>query len=56
MEGMYCFMCVVLFCEVEKLELSFLFLVIVGLISLYIGLFGMVWGIMNVFIVLGEVK
>lgn len=49
-------MCVVVVCEVDLFEISLFFLVIVGFISLYIGLFGMVWGIMYVFIVFGEVK
>jgi biopolymer transport protein TolQ len=42
--------------EVEKLESSLSFLATVGSISPYIGLFGTVWGIMNAFIALGEVK
>lgn len=56
MEGIGWVMCVVVVCEVDELEMSLLFLVIVGFISLYIGFFGMVWGIMYLFIVLGEVK
>ena len=42
--------------EVEKLENSLSFLATIGSISPYIGLFGTVWGIMNAFIALGEVK
>ncbi|AWB68562.1 protein TolQ [Saccharobesus litoralis] len=42
--------------EVEKLETHLPFLATVGSISPYIGLFGTVWGIMNSFIALGEVK
>lgn len=42
--------------EVESLETSLPFLATVGSISPYIGLFGTVWGIMNAFIALGEVK
>lgn len=54
-DGIYWVMCVVLFCEVDNFESCLLFFVIVGFISFYIGLFGIVWGIMNVFIVFGEV-
>ncbi|MER2494433.1 protein TolQ [Catenovulum sediminis] len=42
--------------EVDKLETHLPFLATVGSISPYIGLFGTVWGIMNAFIALGEVK
>ncbi|PJC87692.1 protein TolQ [Vibrio sp. HA2012] len=42
--------------EVDSLETSLPFLATVGSISPYIGLFGTVWGIMNAFIALGEVK
>ncbi|KMT65467.1 protein TolQ [Catenovulum maritimum] len=42
--------------EVDKLETNLPFLATVGSISPYIGLFGTVWGIMNAFIALGEVK
>ncbi|EWH11033.1 motA/TolQ/ExbB proton channel family protein [Catenovulum agarivorans DS-2] len=42
--------------EVDKLESHLPFLATVGSISPYIGLFGTVWGIMNAFIALGEVK
>lgn len=42
--------------EVEELETSLPFLATVGSVSPYIGLFGTVWGIMNSFIALGEVK
>ncbi|WP_462169638.1 protein TolQ [Pseudoalteromonas xiamenensis] len=42
--------------EIEKLESSLSFLATVGSISPYIGLFGTVWGIMNAFIALGQVK
>ncbi|MBS3798698.1 protein TolQ [Pseudoalteromonas sp. BDTF-M6] len=42
--------------EIEKLENSLSFLATIGSISPYIGLFGTVWGIMNAFIALGEVK
>lgn len=33
----------------DVFEVNFVFFVLVGLVSLYIGLFGMVWGIMNLF-------
>ncbi len=42
--------------EVETLETNLSFLATVGSISPYIGLFGTVWGIMNSFIALGEVR
>ena len=56
MEGTHRLMRVALSREVEKLESSLSFLATVGSISPYIGLFGTVWGIMNAFIALGEVK
>ena len=56
MEGTHRSMRVALSREVEKLESSLSFLATVGSISPYIGLFGTVWGIMNAFIALGEVK
>lgn len=46
----------VLNCEVEMFESYILFLGIVGFISLYIGLFGIVWGIMYLFMGLSVVK
>jgi biopolymer transport protein TolQ len=55
-EGTHRSMRVALSREVEKLESSLSFLATVGSISPYIGLFGTVWGIMNAFIALGEVK
>lgn len=42
--------------EVERLETYLPFLATVGSISPYVGLFGTVWGIMNAFIALGNVK
>jgi biopolymer transport protein TolQ len=42
--------------EVDKLELHLPFLATVGSTSPYIGLFGTVWGIMNSFRALGNVK
>jgi biopolymer transport protein TolQ len=42
--------------EIERLETYLAFLATVGSISPYIGLFGTVWGIMNAFIALGNVK
>ena len=56
MEGTHRSMRVALSREIEKLESSLSFLATVGSISPYIGLFGTVWGIMNAFIALGEVK
>ena len=55
-EGTHRSMRVALSREVEKLESSLSFLATVGSISPYVGLFGTVWGIMNAFIALGEVK
>ncbi|PCK30381.1 protein TolQ [Pseudoalteromonas piscicida] len=55
-EGTHRSMRVALSREIEKLESSLSFLATVGSISPYIGLFGTVWGIMNAFIALGEVK
>lgn len=56
MEGTHRSMRVALSREIEKLESSLSFLATIGSISPYIGLFGTVWGIMNAFIALGEVK
>jgi biopolymer transport protein TolQ len=42
--------------EVDKLETSLSFLATVGSTSPYVGLFGTVWGIMNAFVALGNVK
>lgn len=42
--------------EIEDLETHLSFLATVGSTSVYIGLFGTVWGIMNSFIALGSVK
>lgn len=42
--------------ELDKLEQNLSFLATVGSTSPYIGLFGTVWGIMNSFISLGEMK
>jgi len=56
MEGTHRSMRVALSREIEKIESSLSFLATVGSISPYIGLFGTVWGIMNAFIALGEVK
>ncbi len=42
--------------EIDKLESGLAFLATVGSTSPYIGLFGTVWGIMNAFIGLGNVK
>jgi biopolymer transport protein TolQ len=55
-EGTHRSMRVALSRELEKLESGLSFLATVGSISPYIGLFGTVWGIMNAFIALGEVK
>ena len=55
-DGTYRAMRVVLSREVEELESRLPFLATAGSISPYIGLFGTVWGIMNAFIALGEVK
>ncbi|WP_193331407.1 protein TolQ [Pseudoalteromonas ulvae] len=56
MDGTHRAMRVALSREIEKLESSLSFLATVGSISPYIGLFGTVWGIMNAFIALGQVK
>lgn len=42
--------------EVERLEAGLALLATVGSVSPYVGLFGTVWGIMNAFIALGNVK
>ena len=42
--------------ELERLDEHLSFLATVGSISPYIGLFGTVWGIMNSFMALGNVK
>ena len=42
--------------EIEKLEMHLNFLATVGSTSPYVGLFGTVWGIMNSFLALGNVK
>ncbi len=42
--------------ELDRLDESLPFLATVGSISPYIGLFGTVWGIMNSFMALGDVK
>ena len=42
--------------ELDKLETSLAFLATVGSTSPYVGLFGTVWGIMNSFRALGNVK
>jgi len=42
--------------EVDKLESHLSFLATVGSTSPYVGLFGTVWGIMNAFVALGNVK
>ena len=42
--------------EMEKLEANLPLLATIGSTSPYIGLFGTVWGIMNAFIALGQVK
>lgn len=55
-DGTYRAMRVALSREVEELESRLPFLATAGSISPYIGLFGTVWGIMNAFIALGEVK
>ncbi|WP_352284820.1 MotA/TolQ/ExbB proton channel family protein, partial [Pseudoalteromonas sp. Q18-MNA-CIBAN-0097] len=54
--GTHRYMRVALSREIDKIESSLSFLATVGSISPYIGLFGTVWGIMNAFIALGEVK
>ena len=42
--------------ELDALETSLSFLATVGSVSPYVGLFGTVWGIMNAFQALGNVK
>ena len=42
--------------EIERLEGGLAFLATVGSTSPYVGLFGTVWGIMNAFIAIGNVK
>ncbi len=42
--------------EIDRLETHLAFLATVGSTSPYVGLFGTVWGIMNAFIALGNVK
>ncbi len=42
--------------EVDRLEQGLALLATVGSTSPYVGLFGTVWGIMNAFIALGNVK
>lgn len=55
-EGSHRVMQVTMNREVERLETYLPFLATVGSISPYVGLFGTVWGIMNAFIALGNVK
>lgn len=56
MEGAQRAMRVALSRELEHLETHLSFLATVGSTTPYIGLFGTVWGIMNSFIALGQVK
>jgi len=56
LEGSQRAMRVALARETDKLELHLSFLATVGSISPYVGLFGTVWGIMNSFVALGNVK
>ncbi|GBL05799.1 protein TolQ [Glaciecola sp. KUL10] len=56
MDGTYRSMRVAMSREVDELELRLPFLATVGSISPYVGLLGTVWGIMNSFIALGQVK
>ncbi|MGQ8366769.1 protein TolQ [Glaciecola sp. 1036] len=56
MEGSYRAMRVAMSREIDQLEQRLPFLATVGSISPYIGLLGTVWGIMNAFIALGQVK
>ena len=56
LEGAQRAMRVALMREMDKLELHLPFLATVGSTSPYIGLFGTVWGIMNSFRALGNVK
>ena len=55
-EGAHRSMRVSLSREMEEMEVGLPALATIGSISPYIGLFGTVWGIMNSFIALGEVK
>ena len=55
-EGAHRSMRVTLSRELDELETGLPALATIGSISPYIGLFGTVWGIMNSFIALGEVK
>lgn len=55
-EGAHRSMRVSLSREVDELEIGLPALATIGSISPYIGLFGTVWGIMNSFVALGEVK
>lgn len=56
MEGAQRAMRIALAREVDNLEMSLSFLATVGSTSPYVGLFGTVWGIMNSFRALGNVK
>jgi biopolymer transport protein TolQ len=56
MDGTYRSMRVTMSREVDELEVRLPFLATVGSISPYVGLLGTVWGIMNSFIALGQVK
>ena len=56
LEGSQRSMRVALSREIDKLELHLSFLATVGSTSPYVGLFGTVWGIMNSFRALGNVK
>jgi biopolymer transport protein TolQ len=56
MDGTYRAMRVTMSREVDELEARLPFLATVGSISPYVGLLGTVWGIMNSFIALGQVK
>ena len=56
MDGTYRSMRVAMSREVDELEARLPFLATVGSISPYVGLLGTVWGIMNSFIALGQVK
>ncbi|WMC09382.1 protein TolQ [Oceanimonas pelagia] len=56
LEGTYRTMRVALSREVDRLETNLSVLATIGSISPYIGLFGTVWGIMNAFIALSEIK
>jgi len=56
MDGTYRAMRVAMSREVDGLEARLPFLATVGSISPYVGLLGTVWGIMNSFIALGQVK